>query len=254
MKLVHVVQSVFVLLLVALLYEGCQFSTAKIKEVVLCKKFDAEGLPAEKTNTFDISDASIHCGVLTKNIPADTKLKAIWYQINSKTNERKEMIQSDFSVSDDRWINFFITPPAAGFAAGKYAVDIYLNNKLDNSQSFTIQGPSQNPLVQSVVIAATSASTGKLTEMYTFHPDIDVIHAQVDFKDAPANTKFTAVWYQHDASTNARAKIVMTDIETSGTDFIDFTFTPSAPLPVSRYSADILVNGIVSNTLLFDVK
>lgn len=232
---------------------SCQFSTAKIEKTVLCKKFDDKGLPSGETAVFDVKDAAIHCGVKVIHIPSETPLRAIWYSIDPSTKQRKEMVQSDFKVSDDRWVNFLISPPPQGFAAGSYAVDIYLNDKLDNSLSFTIAGPEQSPLVSKVLLAGKDAS-GTLTENYTYPPSIDAVHAQVSIKEAPADTKFRAEWYQHDAATNNRALIVSTDFNIGGTDVIDFTLTPTAPLPAGRYSVDILVGGKVSNTGLFEVK
>ena len=94
-----------------LVLTSCQFSTVKIEKTVLCKKFDDKGLPSGETATFDVKDASIHCGVKVIHVPSETPLRAIWYSIDPATKQRKEMVQSDFKVSEDRWINFFISPP-----------------------------------------------------------------------------------------------------------------------------------------------
>lgn len=238
----------------AFVFHGCQFSTAKVDEIVLCKQVDAKKHAVDKTSTFHIGDEAIHASVNVVHAPSDTKLKAIWYQYDPASKQRKEMIQSDFTVSEDSWIDFYIMPPSSGFSAGRYAVDIQLNGKLSNSLTFTIEGPTANKIIANTLLASSSTPSGELTEMYSFPSSVDQIHAQVKIKEAPANTAFKVIWYQLKPKTNKKDEIVSTDITAGGTDVLDFTFTPSAPLPVSRYSVDLFVNNTLSNTLYFAVK
>lgn len=236
------------------LLASCKFSTANVSEAFLCKGFDKDGMPLMKTASFDIGASSISCAVKAANIPSETKLRAVWYSIDPKSKERKEMIRSEFAVKEDRWVNFYITPPSAGFMAGEYAVDIFMDEKQSNSLSFSITGPKQNAVIESALIAGKDPASGKLQEQYVFTPSVDVVYAQVVVKDAPENTTVEAVWYQIAQDSDERGKIVETSHTMSGSDMIDFTFTPSAPMPVSRYCVDILVNKTLSNTLYFVVK
>ena len=116
---------------------------------------------------------------------------------------------------------------------------------------------SPNSIITSVTL--TKGVTGDQIEPVNptkiFSPT-DVIYAVVAIKDAPDNTKITSSWYVVNVGSAAKANSLIdsADLTDSGTTNLDFSLTPSNPLPVGTYKVVILVDGKKMLTVDFSVK
>lgn len=88
-----------------------------------------------------------------------------------------------------------------------------------------------------------------------FQPN-SIFHAVVAIQNAPANTKFKAVWYATDIGDPAEANklIDATELTTDGTRNIDFNLTPTTKWPPGKYRVEISVNGVLDRVVDFSVK
>lgn len=83
-----------------------------------------------------------------------------------------------------------------------------------------------------------------------------IIHAVTAIQDAPADTKFTAVWYAVNVGSAAdcNTKIDTNDLTTDGSRNIDFSLSPTKSWPSGTYRVEIFVNDQLDQFVAFSVK
>ncbi len=123
-------------LLAVLLGLACNFSasTASIKNAVLTTD-EAGSQPAN--GAFAPSD-TFYCQVELANAPDDTKVKAVWTAVDvtgvdPNTHIDEVELESGSGSLTFRLENSDLWP------AGKYKVDLYLNEKLDRTLEFEVR-------------------------------------------------------------------------------------------------------------------
>lgn len=127
----------FLLVLTVLLLASlaCNFgvSTANIKEAKMYR--DSEGTQA--TTTFTPQD-TFYCIVDLANAPDDTKVKAVWTAVDVEGNEPNTLIDEAEMEYGSGTLTFDLTNNGP-WPAGKYKVEIYLNDTLDRTLEFSVQ-------------------------------------------------------------------------------------------------------------------
>ena len=83
-----------------------------------------------------------------------------------------------------------------------------------------------------------------------------IIHAVVSIEDAPVGTNFTAEFYVVDVggAADPNSLITSTDLAADGTRNLDFNLTPTSSWPAGTYRVDILVNGVLDQSLVYTVE
>jgi hypothetical protein len=118
--------------------------------------------------------------------------------------------------------------------------------------------PVSSGFITDVVMAKNTQGAAKdPVDPTTVFTPTSVIHAVVQTKDAPANTKFTAEFYVVDVGTAASPNtlITSTDLTVDGTHNIDFTLTPTTSnWPAGSYRVDISVNGTLDTSVTYTVQ
>jgi hypothetical protein len=80
----------------------------------------------------------------------------------------------------------------------------------------------------------------------------ETVHAIVSIKNAPANTKFRAVFYAVDADNSTQCNVKLTEIPltSSGTRNLDFSTAPGKDKQwgLGTYRVDIYVNDVLDHT------
>ncbi len=123
-----------VMLVAVTLACGASVSTAKISSAMLSA--DSEG--ASATTTFS-PDQAFYAIVELANAPSDTKLKAVWTAVEVEGEQPDLLIdQAEITAGNENVFTFNLTNDGL-WPAGKYKVDIYLNDKLDQTLEFQVQ-------------------------------------------------------------------------------------------------------------------
>jgi hypothetical protein len=124
---------------------GCNFSvsTANITNATLSKDVTGSAFdPVDPATTFPTDQPVIHLVAKVANAPEGTKVKSVWTAVdvgdvapaNTKIAETEVVLNSDGNA------HFTLSTPSTGtWPAGKYKVDVYLNDKLDRTLEYTIQ-------------------------------------------------------------------------------------------------------------------
>jgi hypothetical protein len=126
----------------------------------------------------------------------------------------------------------------------------------DGSRSAS-QKPVSSGFITKVVLAKDSDPVyAKPINPTTVFTSSSVIHAVIEIKNAPANTKFTASWYVVDdgGADSPNTFITSTDLTADGTRDMDFTLTPTSTWPAGTYRVDISVNGQLDQSATYTVK
>jgi len=132
-------QKIFILaaitmLVVAALACSGSVSTAKINNA----KMSADSEGANETTVFS-PDQTFYAIVELANAPEDTKLKAVWTAVEVEGEQLDQLIdQAEITAGDQNVFTFNLTNDGL-WPAGKYKVDIYLNEKLDQTLEFEVQ-------------------------------------------------------------------------------------------------------------------
>lgn len=127
---IKILSAIGVLVLASL---ACEFSasTAKISNAVLT--VDETGKAA--TTEFTTDQPFIYIVDLA-NAPDDTKVKAVWYSVDDAGTAtqfvEKEMVTGKSPIT-------FSATNNGPWPVGKYKVELYLNDKLDRTQEFSVK-------------------------------------------------------------------------------------------------------------------
>ena len=131
-------------LLLAGIVAGCSFSisTANITEAVLAKDIQGDTFePVDPTSTFPFDQAVIHLVVTVANAPSDTKVKTVWtaVDVGDAAPANTQIDEAEVTMDASGRTHFTLSVPNSGvWPAGKYKVEIYLNDKLDRTLEYTI--------------------------------------------------------------------------------------------------------------------
>lgn len=109
-------------------------TTAVVKQVVLAEDAEPQTFqPIRPTSTFKQDAPFIHAAVEIVQAPDTTKFVARWYPPN------QEPLNFDLTTGGSRWLDFRLTPAPDGFPTGEYKVEIYVNDALADTKTFTVQ-------------------------------------------------------------------------------------------------------------------
>ncbi|NDJ79051.1 MAG: hypothetical protein GYB65_22600 [Chloroflexi bacterium] len=124
----------FALVLAALACEF-SFSTAKIESVKLAKDEDGD----QETTTFSMDD-TVFCVVEVKSAPDDTEIKAVWTAVGISGEAPDTLLgESILSSEHTNSVMSFALYPDPLLAPGDYKVDVYLDDELEATRTFTVQ-------------------------------------------------------------------------------------------------------------------
>lgn len=116
---------------------------------------------------------------------------------------------------------------------------------------------SSSGIITDLVLAANveGEEANPVGPTTVFNPN-STIHAVVKIEDAPVGTNFTAEFYVVDvgAAADPNSLIGSTDLAADGTRNLDFSLTPVTPWPAGTYRVDILVNGVLDQSLEYTVQ
>lgn len=150
---------------------ACNFSIGggevEVVKVTLTKGVDKDQKPTEPTLTFGPTDV-IYASVEVKNMDKSDVLKAEWFYV-----DQNQLIDTfTYSPDEDNASGFvaFSLSPTGPWPAGKYRVDISLNDKLVQGQNFTVEVPGaeeEAPVTEAAETEEVTPEEAGIPEGYT---------------------------------------------------------------------------------------
>lgn len=105
-----------------------------VKRIVLAEDSKPETFePVNPTTQFKSNAPFIHATIQIENAPVNTRFRARWYPPG------QDPLNFDLKTDGTRWLDFRLTPAPQGFPAGNYKVEIYVNDKLVDTKTFTVE-------------------------------------------------------------------------------------------------------------------
>ena len=270
----HLLQITF-LFVTAFFLVGC----ASEPPAAITKVVTAQGVQGANFEPVNVSDnyspdaGEFHAVVTVANAPKDSVVKAVWFAVdvgNAAPPDTK-IDETEIKTEGSRNVDFKLVRSAKAWAPGLYKVEIYWNGARDRTLNFVVTG---TPLrvgtaaasgcppattqphklsgwIAKVIMAERTKGETKEPENPTgeFLAN-EVIHAVVEVKDAPPNTKFRAVFFAVDAggSTLCNVKLGETELTADGSRNLDFSLAPDKPWALGKYRVDIYVNATLDHT------
>ncbi len=137
--------ALFLVLVLGSLLAACSASTANITSSELGTGYDSGSSKATGVaTTFDKAAPEIHVVTAVANAPDGTTLRTVLTgvditDVNGTETKDTKLNEVTKTLSSDSTVNVTFTAPATGWPTGSYKSDIYLNDKLDRTLTFTVQ-------------------------------------------------------------------------------------------------------------------
>lgn len=110
----------------------------KVENIALMRD-DGEGNPGAETENFKTTDFPVHCQITLDSVkPATVKMNLIAVSVNGLKAETKFLTVSYKTNGEQNIVNFRGAPQNL-WLAGKYRVDIYVDDKPAGNKEFTIE-------------------------------------------------------------------------------------------------------------------
>lgn len=112
-----------------------------VEEITLMRD-DGEGNAGDETDVFKTTDIPIHCQILLNSIkPAVVKMNLVAAEVRGLKTGMK-ILSVSYKTNGKQNVVVFRGSPEKIWLAGKYRVDIFIDNKLGGSKAFEIQKPA----------------------------------------------------------------------------------------------------------------
>ncbi|MDT8324058.1 MAG: hypothetical protein RRA94_08110 [Bacteroidota bacterium] len=105
-----------------------------VKEAVMAKSVSADYFPTEVTWVFEEGSDNIYAPIYAAGQPEGSVFAAVWY-VHDASGNREEISSYELSYDEEGWIGFSLSLPN-GLPAGKYSVDILVNDEVQNTLEF----------------------------------------------------------------------------------------------------------------------
>ncbi len=117
---------------------GFSVSTARVESAILARGYD-NGEAVDPTTTFAPTDQTIHLVVKLANVPDGTTTRAEWSIVEAEGYEPSAIDATDLTLdSGEDTADFTLTNDQA-WPMGRYKVDLYLNDELDQTLEFEVR-------------------------------------------------------------------------------------------------------------------
>lgn len=107
----------------------------------LAKSVTSDYQPIGPTTVFSTTSPKVYLAFTTTNLPANSTLTSVWVaeRVDADVSPNYVIDRADLKVAGSQSGDFSLASPAAGFPAGSYRVDLYLNGTLIGSYAFTVK-------------------------------------------------------------------------------------------------------------------
>ncbi len=232
---------------------ACSISanTAKITDAYTAR--DVNGTP-EATKVFSQNEV-FYALVTLDNAPDDTVTKAVWYAADAEGTAKNTKIDEAEFTSGDQQITFNLSNDQS-WPVGTYKVEIYLNDKLNQTLEFSVEGSavSTNTTTGGTITFdayMVSKSSGGATQTDVFTAD-EPFYLIVDLTSAPADTVSKVVWYVDDV-VGIDANTLIDEAEFQGNGKVPFELSNTEPWPIGTYKVELYINNVLDRTVQFTV-
>ncbi len=249
-----------------------------IQDVTLTRRIYPGGqLPVSLTHAFEPTDEYLHAVVQLKWATRLSRMKAVWYAVavtgQAPNTKLKETVLPEQTFTGSRLV--FSIGPQTAWAAGTYAVEIYVNDELARRVDFSVSAsavtrapapplPTPAPMTSFAFVKDVVMAQGRDPTTYeplgvttTFTPEQKLLYVFVRLDQSPAPTSLKVAWY---ALPSSAYPITVRFAEYSHTFPGEYTgnfvnhIDADAPIPQGPYRVEVYVNQKLARVLDFTVS
>jgi outer membrane usher protein FimD/PapC len=188
------------------------------------------------------------------NVPANTVAKAIWYAVDAEgLAPNSELDLAEVQGTGTFTFDLNATDP---WPPGKYKAAIFVNGEPAIDLEFEVvpeEGAPPASAASGLISNAYLSSDEAGQQVTSVFGGADIIYANVEMPDAPADTLVRADWYVVEAA-GVEPNSIIDQAETTGTGSFTFNLTPSNPWLVGKYRVEIYVNGELAKIMEYEVQ
>ena len=225
-------------------------STAKVKEAFTAR--DVNGAH-EATKVFS-QDEVFYLLVTLENAPDDTVTKAVWYAAEAEGTAKNLKIDEAEFTSGDQQITFNLSNDQL-WPVGTYKVEIYLNDKLNQTLEFSVEGSAKaaNTTTGAALFNAymVSKANGGITQTDVYAAN-EPFYLVVDLTSAPADTVSKVVWYAANVAGEDPNSLI-DETEFQGNGEVTFDLSYNGPWPLGTYKVEVYINNVLDRIVQFAV-
>ncbi len=266
----------FLLLLIALSATACEMLNPPggIAKAVIAPSVKPDTFEAVNVNdNYPPDQAEIHAVVTLTNAPQASVVKVVWIaaDVGAALPPDSKLFESEMRGEGSRNVDFVLKRSGRQFAPGLYKAQVYWNGKLDRTLNFVVVGTPQaaattkpagtcppattqphkvTGLITQVILAEGAGANNEPVNRTGEFLAKETIHAIVTSANAPANTKFRAVFYAVDADGSKQCNVKLGETEqlVTGAKHLDFALKPTKDWALGTYRVDIYVNDVLDHT------
>jgi hypothetical protein len=113
------------------------FPEGIIKEAVIARELSDAYFPVESATVIPAGIANVYAPIYVSEQTEETVFSAVWYQ-HTDDGDRIEITSADIGFGEEGWIGFSLNLPE-GIPAGKYSVDLLVNNDVEQTLEFSAE-------------------------------------------------------------------------------------------------------------------
>lgn len=110
------------------------YPDSHIQEAVIARAVSETYFPTDKTLVFDEGSTVVYAPVYVAGQPAGTVFAAQWY-VHDEAGDRMLIDTAEVPFDEEGWIRFLLSFPN-GLSAGKYSVDLLVDNTVEHTLEF----------------------------------------------------------------------------------------------------------------------
>lgn len=228
---------------------------SKLLKAALAKGADEDHKPVNESHEFDGLDKVFLAGVGSLGLAS--WLEATW-TVNGKVDE--EGTRSFTMEENKENVPFhFAFIPAGGWPAGTHEVSLQLDGQEVAHEKFTVKvgAPMAGKTKLSIDSSQLFRDDGKSEpgkEVKSFTTDDIKLHARWKLKEVALVKGVQLVWRLLESAGEKEQVLATADVEAGVNDEIDSSLTTKNGLPRGKYRVDLVQDGKVLDTKVFEVK
>jgi len=260
-----------VLLLAALVsalpLAGCSgevsFTSAKLSEATMCLGVDGEAKPVNPTKTFAVHTPEIFCSVKLSNAPADTEIGSEWVYVKGELSGYDNTVIATLVLPAEgtQYLQFSLPKPDAGWPAGEYKLNLYVDGKESVSLPFTVSATAvvagSASLSQVTMALGTDSQSKPVSPTSVFQSDTPEIYCSVLVSNASAGTELLSEWYYVSGEWQGVTNRLIGSVPfvAQGTQYVSLSLTvPAEGWPAGQYQVKLYLNGVLQEAAPFSVE
>lgn len=216
-----------------------------IGEVVTANSLAEDFQPVEPTSSYQPAD-TIYLSVEVSDLVLGTTVQ-VQYKLGGELYEDTTLTADE---EGSGYYGFSLQPSEFGHTPGAYTAEVYLNNVLAKTVTFTVEG-DPTPRIVNVVLAAGLGDNSSPIDPSTTFGTMDIVHVSVQVANLKAGAEIKIVF-----TYEGQSQELTTTATESGSGYFGFTFSPNeSGHALGVYTVEAFLDGApYGETLTFTIE